>query len=46
LVLLGCVALRTGRKLEWDSKQFKVTNDPEANALITKSYRKGWELPV
>jgi predicted dehydrogenase len=46
LVLLGCVALRTGRKLEWDSKQFKVTNDPEANALITKPYRKGWELPV
>lgn len=45
VVLLGNVALRAGAKIEWDAKAMKVTNLPEANALIRKTYRKGWELP-
>lgn len=43
-VLLGVVAVRTRRTLNWDSKNLTVTNVPEANAFITKTYRPGWEL--
>ena len=42
--LLGNVAHRAGKKLEWDAEAFKVTNAPEANALLTKEYRKGWAI--
>ena len=43
-VLLGVVAVRTRRTLEWDSANLRVTNVPEANEFITKSYRVGWKL--
>ena len=43
-VLLGNVALRAGKKVEWDSVNMKVTNDAAANKYITREYRKGWEL--
>ena len=46
-VLLGALALRTGKVLKWDAAGMKVANNvPEAQALIDGSYRKGWELPV
>ena len=44
LVCLGAVALRTGHRLHWDSAAMKVTNVPEANDLLYRKYRKGWEL--
>ncbi len=40
--LLGNVAHRAGKKLEWDAEKFQATNSPEANALLTKEYRDGW----
>lgn len=43
-VLLGNVAYRLGKRLEWDSKTLTATNVPEADKLIRKSYRKGWEV--
>lgn len=43
-VLLGNVAYRTGKKLEWNSQQLKATNVPEADALIHRDYRAGWQL--
>ena len=43
-ICLGAVALRVGRKIEWDSKNMKITNMPEANELLYRKYRKGWEL--
>lgn len=43
-VLLGVVAVRTRRTLEWDSANLRVTNVPEANQFITKVYRDGWGL--
>ncbi len=43
-VLLGNVAFRTGKKLDWDAKTLKATNCPEADKLINKEYRKGWEV--
>jgi predicted dehydrogenase len=42
MVLLGNVALRAGKKIEWDTKKLKVTNDKAANQFLTKEYRKGW----
>lgn len=42
--LLGNVAHRAGKALDWDAKNFKITNDEAANKLLTKDYRKGWEI--
>jgi hypothetical protein len=44
VVLLGNLALRSGKKLLWDGPNMKVTNVPEANQYVTTKYRKGWEL--
>ena len=43
-VLLGNVAFRTGKKLEWDATTLTATNCSEATAFISKTYRKGWEV--
>jgi predicted dehydrogenase len=44
-VQLGNVAARLpGRELQWDAEGLKVTNVAEANALLTKAYRAGWEI--
>ena len=43
-VLLGNVSYRTGKALEWDAKNLKATNCPEADKYIRKEYRKGWEV--
>lgn len=43
-VLLGNVALRAGRKIEWDAKKLRVKNFSEADQFIRREYRKGWEL--
>ncbi len=44
MVLLGTIAHRVGQKLEWDSENMRTTNSPEANLLIGRENRKGWEL--
>ena len=44
MVLLGNLAVRTGRRIEWDAKNMKVTNDREAQKYVKREYRKGWEL--
>ena len=44
-VLLGMVCVRNGGdKLDWDSANLKITNEPEANRFLHYEYRKGWEL--
>jgi hypothetical protein len=43
-VLLGTIAVRTGKKLYWDSKNLRITNVPDANKYINPPYRKGWYL--
>ena len=40
--LLGNVAYRLGKPLEWDAANFKATNAPEADKYLKKKYRKGW----
>jgi predicted dehydrogenase len=45
VVLLGSVAIRLGgEQLHWDPVNFKVTNSPEATALLHYQYRDGWTL--
>ena len=43
-VLLGNVAYRTGKKLEWDAQALKAKNGPEADRFLRREYRKGWAL--
>ncbi len=40
LALLGNLAMRAGKPIEWDSKNARVKGMPELDALINKSYRK------
>jgi predicted dehydrogenase len=44
MVLLGVVAVRTGRKLEWDAKSGKITNDASLNRYIKIAARDGWKV--
>jgi len=41
-LLLGNLSVRTGKRIEWDAKNMKVTNLPEANRYVNPPYRKGW----
>jgi len=43
---LSNIACRVGRKVRWDAKAEKIIDDPEANALVTRKYRKPWVLPT
>jgi len=43
-ILLGNVAIRMGRRLDYDGKNMKVTNLPEANQYVHKEYREGWRF--
>jgi hypothetical protein len=41
---MGNVAIRAGKKLEFDWKSMKVTNVPDANRFIKPRYREGWTI--
>ena len=44
-VNLAAVSLRLGgRRLLWDAAGARITNLPEANALLTREYREGWRI--
>ena len=43
-ILLGAVALRARRRVDYDSSQMKITNNEDANKYLYREYRKGWEL--
>ena len=44
MMLLGLVAYRVGKKLDYDPVAGRVTNSDEANALLSRKYRQGWTL--
>lgn len=46
IMLLGLVALRAGqgKKIVYDAAAMSITNVPEANQYLTRSYRAGWAL--
>jgi len=41
---LAAVALRAGKKVDYDSENVRITNDEAANKFLTREYRKGWEM--
>lgn len=43
-IQLGAVAIRTGKRLHYDSEKMLITNDADANKYFFREYRKGWEL--
>lgn len=44
IILLGAVALRVGKKLEWDGPNMRATNAPEAAQFVKRIYREGFNL--
>jgi predicted dehydrogenase len=44
MVLLGNIAIVTGKTLEWDSERFEFAEAPDANRLLEREYRQGWTL--
>ncbi len=43
-VLLGNVALFAGQPIEYEPTTGKIVNAPEANELLHRPYRQGWQL--
>jgi hypothetical protein len=44
MMLLGMVAYRVGKKISYDGANGRVTDNPDANALLKRQYRPGWTL--
>jgi hypothetical protein len=44
IMLLGCVAIRTGQKIEWDGPNLRAKNCPAAAPFIQRENRAGWML--
>ena len=44
LVLLGCIAVRAGGRLQWDGPNMRFSNSSDANRLVTPVYENGWKL--
>ena len=44
MMLLGLVAYRVGKKLDYDGVAGRVTNSAEGNGLLKRTYRPGWTL--
>lgn len=44
-ILLGTVAIRApGKLLKWNAARMSISNDSQANRLLQRTYRKGWEV--
>jgi len=44
-IILGTVAIRVpDTVLKWDAASLRITNSDEANRLLRRTYRKGWEV--
>jgi predicted dehydrogenase len=41
-LLLGNIAVRTGQRIEWDARNMRITNVPEANQYVNPLRREGW----
>jgi predicted dehydrogenase len=42
VMLLGVVALRAGKKINYDGQNMRVTNVAQANDFLRRQYRQGW----
>jgi hypothetical protein len=45
MVNFGNLTVKSGKKLHWDNIKGVVTNVKNAKEIVSKEYRKGWELP-
>jgi len=45
LIHLGNISCRLGRSLDFDPVKMKFVNDPEADAMLTKTYREPYVVP-
>jgi len=43
---LGVIAIETGRKIKWNPASEAIVGDPDAERLLSRSYRKPWQLPA
>jgi len=43
---LANIAIRTGKKLTWDSKAEQIVGDKDANQWLSREQRKGYEIDV
>jgi len=43
---LGVIAMEVGRKIRWNPSAETIDNDPEAERLLSRAYRKPWQLPA
>jgi hypothetical protein len=43
-MLLGCLAQRAGKKIEWDAANMRAKNWSDGDVFIKREYRKGWEV--
>lgn len=46
VILAGTLALRLNRKIRYNLKDGTCPDDPQAQALLTKRYRPGFDLPI
>ena len=45
-MFLACISYRLGRPLEWDAANEVVVDDPEATAMLGRTFRPPWSLPA
>jgi len=43
MILLGCVAIRAGETIEWNSKKGRIINKPKLNQYINNPYHDCWK---
>jgi predicted dehydrogenase len=43
-LVLGLVAYRVGKRIKYDGANGRVLDNPEADALLRRTYRQGWTL--
>ncbi len=41
---LGLISYRLGRELHWNARKERFRHDSEANAMLSREYRKGWDF--
>jgi predicted dehydrogenase len=43
MVLAGNLAVRSGKRIDWDFAKMEARGLPEVKSLLKRAYRKGWE---
>lgn len=43
-MLVGVLAVRLGKKIEWDAAHMRAKNAPEAAPMVKREYRHGWTV--